>query len=138
MRIWRAGTVSVACIGLLLSIASVAVSAGGKQSAPKALTVCEARLLVYLLPEAHAMREEGFDANPAFERFQSSDSEYVFMLQAVVENPEGSVLLGYFGVNKFTGEIVERTTDERVGSKEIEGVLKILRWAQSRPDSCQE
>jgi hypothetical protein len=89
----------------------------------------EAEILVYLLPEAHDMRAQGFDAEAIYDEDGSKGGDFVFRLQAVVPNPDGSTLLGHFAVNKVTGQILERAPDQQVVSKELEGVLKVMRRA---------
>ena len=113
-------------IGLLLLLAAAFLVPVARGAESRKLSAGEAEILVYILPGAHDMREQGSDAEAVLNTQTSDEKQFTFMLQAVVKNPSGSVLLGHFSVDRGTGRITNLSTNETVSSKEIDGVRRIM------------
>jgi len=57
------------------------------------------------------------------------DKYYVFWLVNSKRTGVGSTTIGYFAVNKYTGDVWNSDVDQLITSPELEGVQKILRRA---------
>ncbi|HVB58421.1 MAG TPA: hypothetical protein VNE63_18615 [Candidatus Acidoferrales bacterium] len=88
----------------------------------------DAKVLVYLIPDAFKLRARGRDV--AIDREPDSEGgtveRYVFRVDAVPQNPYGSSLVGYYDVDKNTGQVAENVTDRVVTSTTLKGVQKIM------------
>ncbi len=124
----------------LLSLVSLPLTFAAGQ-APAAISVHEAEILIYLLPVAHQLRSEGMDVGWELQD-QNRDhypkgEYYVFWLVNNKRVSAGSTTIGYYAVNKHTGEIWNTDLDQLVSSSELEGVQKILRRAHGVDDKMK-
>jgi hypothetical protein len=87
------------------------------------LTQGEARDLVMaaLDPSARKLPKLGFDF---YADFEFPD---FYKLAVTRDNPNGSVIVGHFGVNRNTGEVWELVVCERVTSVDLKDLQKSLR-----------
>lgn len=96
------------------------------------ITEWEASLLLYVLPPAHRIRSVGKDvqwfADP-YHPEANYDLYFIFWLKAEPSPDTASDSLGWYAVNRFTGDVWDFTSDERVTDREVEGVARILRKA---------
>ena len=95
------------------------------------LSLTEAEILIYLLPEARQTRNNGMDIGWELETGppQNTMDFYNFW---VVNNERkvriGSVTIGHFSVNKHTGDVWDQVSDKLISSdEELQGIQKILR-----------
>lgn len=98
------------------------------QSEPLSLT--EAEILIYLLPEAHQVRQEGMDVGWELETGSTWNQRdfYNFSVVNAKRKNVGSNAIGFFSVNKRTGEVWDDIPSaERVNNIELQGIQKILR-----------
>ncbi|HXZ41546.1 MAG TPA: hypothetical protein VEG68_12465, partial [Terriglobales bacterium] len=93
----------------------------------------DARILVYLIPAAFDLRAKGRDV--VLDRQTGSEqnelNKYVFQLDASPQNRFGSSLVGYFDVDRCTGEIRDDATGDVITSDALRGVQKII--TQTKP-----
>ncbi len=94
------------------------------------LQLYEAEILVYLLPQAHEIRKEGFDVVWTLEDDSKTNQRdfYTFWVISTRKQVEGSRTIGYFSVNKHTADIVD-PLQNIITSPELEGIQRILRKA---------
>ena len=135
----NAGRWSVPVLTLLLLMSPPLTCA--TEPGPVTISVHEAEILIYLLPVAHQLRAEGMDVGWELQdqnrdRYPKDDY-YVFWLVNNKRASAGSTTIGYYAVNKRTGEIWNTDLDQLVSSAELEGVQKILRCAHGRDDSMK-
>ena len=100
--------------------------------APELLSLEEAEILIYVLPQAQEVRKQGMDIGWELQTTQKLNQEdfYTFwVVNAKRQCVDCSVTIGYFSVNKHTAEIWEDDTVQIVTSPEIEGIQKIVRTA---------
>lgn len=115
----------------LLSLPPSAVSRQRPQS-PEPITLTEAEVLIYLLPEAQELRKQGMDVGWELQKspkFNQKDFYTFWVVNAKRPHVEGSVTVGFFDVNKHTGEIWDEGLEKFVTSPDIAGVQQILRNA---------
>jgi hypothetical protein len=117
-------------VGLLLATATdVAPSLSQKEQA-NCTTISErdAKILAYLIPAAFDLRAKGRDV--VMDRESGSEQNglntYVLQLDASPQNRFGSSLVGYFDVDKCTGEIRADATGDVITSDTLKGVQKIM------------
>ncbi len=118
----------------LLFIAT-AISSTGQQETkkPETITLPEAEILVYLLPDSHDVRAQGMevawvqDTGP---ELNHKDYFYFFVYNAKRQYA-ASVTIGHFAVDKHTGEVWDSVLWEKRSSPEIEGVQRIIRKAHA-------
>jgi hypothetical protein len=99
---------------------------------PQPITLTEAEILVYLLPQAQELRKQGMDVGWELQtgpKFNRKDFYTFWVVNAKRPNVEGSVTVGYFDVNKHTGEVWDEGLEKSVVSSELTGVQGILRKA---------
>ena len=122
---------------ILIVFSMLSVSLRGSRRAPLKVapaTTCttiserDARILLYLIPDAFALRAKGddvgIDRTPLAE--SSSPRKYAFQVRGLKPNPYGSTLLGNFAVDSCTGEITEDDLDQPITSPTLTGVQKIM------------
>ncbi|HZR30948.1 MAG TPA: hypothetical protein VFA76_03725 [Terriglobales bacterium] len=95
----------------------------------KKISVRDAEILLYLMPVADELRAEemdvGWKREPGVEEYRQG--AYAFRLEnARRYNPNGSVTIGYFLVDKCTGIIRQDETGEVVTSPMVRGVQRIM------------
>lgn len=117
-------------LGALLAISGMATQDSNKKSGAELASVSErdARILVYLIPAASELRAKGRDV--VLDRESNMEKEvpgkYVFRMEGFPQNPYGSSLMGYFDVDKSSGEVTANETNEAITSATLKGVQKII------------
>ncbi len=102
-----------------------------KESQP--LSLEEAKILVYLVPEAEQVRKAGCDVTAALQTNPKLDQTnfFTFWLIRSGTNKECNtwpVDISYFSVNKWTGDIWDDIPKpHRISSPTLDGVLEIIR-----------
>lgn len=96
------------------------------------LSLYEAEILVYLMPDAQTARRNGYSVT--WELWKGSDlnqADYFFfsVYNASRPNPAGSVLIGHYAINKHTADVWMTVPRQIVESEELKGVQEILRRA---------
>src|SRR5690242_11186417 len=122
---------------LLFVLVSLAASQSASQSVhaavpPELIPLQEAEILIYLLPQAKELRNQGMDVGWELEPGNRLDKEdfYTFwVVNSKRPNVEGSVTVGYFSVNKHTAVIWDDDTGKTVSATELAGIQRILRQA---------
>jgi hypothetical protein len=103
-------------------------SVGPQQPTCRHLSERDARVLVYLIPAAFEVRTKGKDValmrEPGVETATAPDM-YAFRVDGA-PNPNGSSLLGHYGVDRCTGDVKDLDLGERVTSATLRGVQRIL------------
>ena len=104
---------------------------------PEHVALHEAEILVYLLPQAHDIRNEGMEIGWELQtspKLNQEDFYNFWVFNAKRKHVHGSVTVGYFSVNKHTADIVD-ALGKFVASPELEGVQRILREAHHIDDT---
>src|ERR1700722_17661855 len=99
---------------------------------PPIISLTEAEILIYLLPQAQELRRQGMDVG--WERQTSArlnqKNFYVFWVVNNKRSPvEGSVRVGFFAVSKFTAEVWDDDLETIVSGPDLAGIQNILRKA---------
>ena len=94
------------------------------------LTATEARILIYISPVGQELRARGLDI--AMERQTSpqlnqGDYYYFWAYDAKRHQSSGSVTIGYYAVNKHTGQVWDTDRRVEVSSRLLQGVQRIIR-----------
>jgi len=100
------------------------------QAQSEPLSQTEAEILIYLLPEAHQVRQEGMDIGWELQTGSAWNQKdfYGFWVVNAKRKNVGSVTIGFFSVNKHTAEVWDDTpSPKRVNNVELRGIQKILR-----------
>jgi len=127
---WRCWV--MAAFAIVLSILSWSAGPLADSFKAESITLYEAEVLIYLLPEAHEVRSQGMDVG--WEQQQSPslnlDDFFVFwVVNAKRKDVHGSVTIGFFSVNKHTADIWDNDLGDFVVTPELQGVQRILREA---------
>ncbi len=96
------------------------------------LSPAEAEILIYLVPDAHALREKGNDlCSEVFDSPQANTADYYYFDAVVRDSPpeSASATVGHFLVNKHTGDVWDVVSGEIIASPELLGVQAIMRRA---------
>ena len=109
-----------------------------------AISSRDAEILIYLMPVADQLREEGMDIGwerqPTIEKH--NPGEYAFWVYNSRRPSAGSVTIGYYLVNKCTGVVKEDETGKVVTSPIMERVQRIMTASfatqKPRPSSKHE
>lgn len=105
---------------------------------PERIALHEAEILIYLLPQAQELRNQGMDIGWELETSPEVNQQnfYTFwVVNSKRPNVQGSVTIGYFSVNKHTAEVWDDDREKLVSSSELEGVQRILRQAHHIDES---
>lgn len=96
---------------------------------PSELTVSDAEILVYLLPDSVATRDRGRKVGWELQTGVQLDQKdfFVFYVYDVTAPQDSSPTIGYFGVNKHTAEVWDMNREEFVQAKDLLAVQGILR-----------
>lgn len=92
----------------------------------------EAEILIYIMPDSQEVRKQGWDVGWELQTSPELNQEDFFVfwvVNAKRPNVQGSVTIGYYGINKHTADIWEDNFQRFVSGKELEGVQNILRRA---------
>lgn len=126
------------CLGFL-PFALVATSHLDAQSkatdSATMLSVAEAAVLVYISPVGDTDRARGSDVGMERQlstKFNQRDYYVFWVYDAKAPSSGGSVTLGYYAVNKHTGDVWDAEEDPRtsaLSSAVLQGVQRILRIA---------
>jgi len=94
------------------------------------LTLAEAKILAYVSPVGDRARRDGLDIAVELQtsaQLNQADYYYFWVYNAKREQSSGSVTIGYFAVNKHTGEVWDTDTKKQISSDLLVGVQKIVR-----------
>ena len=111
-----ASLVSIAFVGCLFQPPVM-------EAALRGLNLDEARRLVVaaLGPKVEKLPKFGVDLE-----YNQDDADF-YRFEATWDNPGGSVLIGFFGVNRATGDVWRLVPCEKVGSGRLRRLQKELR-----------
>ena len=90
----------------------------------------EAEILIYVMPDAEAERKAGKDVawTPEVNKQYDLANFYYFWVVGAGQRKEpGSITVGYFAVNKHTGDMWETVNTEHITGPQLSGVQKIIR-----------
>lgn len=126
------------CALLLLVIICVPAQRASAANKPASLTATEAKILVYISPVGQSLREQGFDVG--MERQTSSQLDqanyyYFWIYDSKRQQLSGSVTVGYYAVNKHTGQVWDTETRKEVSSGLMKGVQAIIRRSHGIDES---
>jgi hypothetical protein len=108
---------------------------------PTILTVTEARILIYISPVAQIERQRGFDVGMERQnsrKLDQADYYYFWVYNAKREKPSGSVTIGYYAVNKHTGQVWDTDNKKEISSKLMRGVQAIIRRSHHADKATME
>ena len=94
------------------------------------LTEEEAEILIYVMPDAEAERKAGKDVawTPEVNKEYDLANFYEFWVVGTGQREApGSITVGYFAVNKHTGDVWEVASGEHIAGPQLSGVQKIIR-----------
>lgn len=116
-------------VALLLSLCGVS---GWAQASSEATTVTptEARILIYVCPAAAAERQKGYDIAMEQQTSMKLDQMnyyYFWVYNATRQQSSGSVTVGYYAVNKHTGQVWNIDDNNEATSRLLKGVQAIIR-----------
>lgn len=96
---------------------------------PEVISLTDAEILIYLLPQARDVRNQGGEISWKLESGVSQNTRdfYNFWVVGPLKPGEASNTIGYFSVNKQTAEIWNAVLGKRISDEEVQGVQKILR-----------
>ncbi len=122
------------CI-LLVVVATIVVAQDASKDNGKStdLSVYQAQVLLYLSPAAKAVREAGFDVGMEAQTssaYNQADYFVFYMYNSKRQCDSCSVTVGYFAVNKHTGDVRDLDAGEDaplVNNEELAGVQRIMR-----------
>lgn len=126
-------TRNVIVLTLLLCSYIVPSTAGRENSSvPTELALHEAEILIYVMPASARTRKDGFEVGweqTTASTLNERDYYYFWVYNATRHNPNGSVTIGNFAVNKHTADVFDNDEPPArlLDSKELRGVQKILR-----------
>lgn len=121
-------------LGASLALAArMKATQGTRQTIPvEQIALHEAEILIYLLPQARELRNQGMDIGWELEtspQLNQKDFYTFWVVNSKRPNVEGSVTIGYFSVNKHNADVWDDDNKKTVSTVEIEGVKRILRQA---------
>lgn len=108
----------------------------GRQAVPtqtqaEMLSLTEAEILIYVLPEARQIRNNGMDIGWELETGTSQNTTDFYNFWVVNKERKdhiGSVTIGYFSVNKHTADVWNQISGKLISpEKDLQGIQKILR-----------
>lgn len=94
------------------------------------LSATEAKILVYVSSVGEGVRASGFDIGMEQQtsaQLNRADYYYFWVYNAKRGPPHGSVTIGYYAVNKYTGDVWDIDGKKQLSSKLLEGVQRIVR-----------
>jgi hypothetical protein len=105
------------------------------------LTACEAKILVYISPVGEKLRASGLDI--AMERqtnrqLNQGDYYYFWVYDAKREQSSSSVTIGYYAVNKHTGQVWDTDEKKQITSSLIRGVQALIRRSHNIDEATIE
>jgi len=116
----------------------VPVPAAHSTRKPDLINIEEAEILIFLLPQAAELRRQGMDVGWELQtgpKLNQADFYTFWVVNSSRPHVEGSVTVGYFGVNKHSAEVWSLDKGEFVSAPEIGGVQRIIRRAHSIDDA---
>ena len=128
----RMGWLAVAL--LVLGFPPGSNGGAAKDNAATVLELHEAEILIYVMPASTRTRADGFEVGweqTTGPTLNQKDYYYFWVYNATRHNPNGSVTIGNFAVNKHTADVLDDDASPAVllDSKELRGVQRILRRA---------
>ena len=117
--------------GLALLLTAVFLLITGRSSAAEnktTLSATDAKILVYVSPVGESLRASGSDIameQQTSVQLNQADYYYFWVYDAMRQN--GSVTVGYYAVNKYTGDVWDTVEKKQLSSRLLLGVQKIMR-----------
>jgi len=114
------------------------VQAGGNTTT---LTATEARVLVYISPVGEKLRASGLDIameQQTSPQLNQANYYYFWVYNAKRRQSAGSVTIGYYAVNKHTGQIWDTDEKKEISSKLVRGVQAIIRRSHHIDEATTE
>lgn len=106
-----------------------------------ALTAAEARILVYISPVGQRERENGLDIAMELQRsaqLNQADYYYFWVYNSKRQQSSGSVTIGYYAVNKHTGQVWDTDDKKEISSRLMQGVQSIIRESHHIDEATME
>lgn len=94
------------------------------------LTEEEAEILIYVMPDSQAERKAGKDVAWTPEtnnEYDLANFYYFWVVGTGERKAPGSITVGYFAVNKHTGDVWEAVNTEHLAGPQLLGVQRIIR-----------
>jgi len=120
-------------VAIAASFIGVTPASGTREAQPKSLSLAEAEILVYLVPDADQVRKAGCDVEAEWQRSSKLDQTNFFTFWLLRRGKKVGcsawpIDVSYFSVNKRTGSVWDDMPEpHRVTSPTLNGVLKIIR-----------
>jgi hypothetical protein len=127
-------------LALVMAVCAIATNGIGSHprhensSNAEEVTLTEAEILLYFVPEAKELRSHGLSVGWE-QQTGAKLNQADFYIFWVVDNKRpgvhGSVTVGYFAVNKYTGDVWNMDKSDFVSTPEITGIQEIVRKTHS-------
>ena len=146
MPITRRVARQVGCCGLALLLlgCSLCRVASGQSKADEettTLSVAEARILVYVSPVGERQRASGLDIameEQSSIQLNQADYYYFWVYNAKRKQSGGSVTIGYYAVNRHTGDVWDTDEKKQLSSNLMSGVQTIVRESHHIDEGTME
>jgi hypothetical protein len=126
------------CFGFLVTLLCLAWSGGAwpqvrqarpEQSAPSEISLTEAEILIYVLPQSQAVRKQRGGISWELEEGPARNTKdfFTFWVVGPLREGEASSTVGFFSVNKHTADVWNGVTSKLISDDELSGIQKILR-----------
>ncbi|HTR66958.1 MAG TPA: hypothetical protein VMH85_14365 [Terriglobales bacterium] len=128
---FRSGVTVLVLLLSWLAVLGTHVPQLPSRESPELITVPEAEILIYFLPQAVELRHEGVEVGWELDRSPKFNQQdfFCFWVMDVTRKVEGSVTVGWFFVNRHTADVWDDGLEKYVLSRDLEGIQKILRQA---------
>jgi hypothetical protein len=100
-----------------------------EQSAQSEISLTEAEILIYVLPDSQAVRKQRggisweLEEGPA----QNTKDLFTFWVVGPLRQGEASSTVGFFSVNKHTADVWNVVASKLISDDELNGIQKLLR-----------
>jgi hypothetical protein len=134
---WTALALMIAPLFCGLSLGSGQSAPQGSACRPSELTLSDAEILVYLLPESESVRKGGWDVGWELQTNPNLNQKdfFTFWVYNATRPSSGSVTIAYFAINKHTGDVWDTSVGQIVQSRDLSVIQKILRKGHCIDDS---
>ena len=113
---------------LILAVLFLATDGSGATEKTATLSETDAKILVYVSPVGERLRASGSDI--AMEQQTSAQLNqadyYYFWVYDAKRQSNGSVTIGYYAVNKYTGDVWDTVEKRKLSGEVLLGVQKIV------------
>lgn len=124
------------CVALLSLVAPNYLRAQSNQDSATMITPAEAAVLVYVSPAGAPARATRSDVGVELQsdaKLNQTDYYYYWVYDAR-HTSHGSVTIGYYAVNKHTGEVWDTDQKKELSATLLSGVQRLLRRAHGISD----